>query len=1648
MKTVFPLHKKPPRKTCLEGSILVIYPVVMIRRWLTCASSEVYRFLARFNQPVSNSNLGESRCAYSLTSTSDQHNLQTSEFRMLALITLLIFASQTQSIQASTIRLRDNTPEGTLIPGRILPGVMGNQLTYSLLQSKGSNYFTVDNRTGQLSSVRLIDRDLLCAEAELCCVNTHSTLTYSSAIDFSHPGRSSDHAPQHTCTFNLSVSVVSSPGQQPDIHDVTVIIIEENDHIPVFKLPGTTRNPGGYMDPLGHMINISESAPVGHRVRLPLAEDIDAPPFQVQTYELHQSDSPTGPLSHRTEGNPFKLKIIRDLGEKSDPYDAERLTSSPIVGLELELTQPLDRENVAQYSYRILAIDGGNPPCTGALLLQVRILDTNDHAPKFAQNVYEVTVNEGVVGKEIVQLLATDADEGPNGVIRYDWLDAANWEAAIGTKNQTAEHLGNNAIVNPLSGQLDPSVTHPSYWFRLNVDTGSIYLYRPLDYEQRSQYRFQIIAYNPIARHVNLGDVGFRTMTATATVIVHVRNLDDEAPRIVIDYATGGRNDYKEIQENKPAPYFVAFITVDDPDLVDASLSASYVGGTTRDFIDSSAVTCQLDPPQEFYRLERDKRNTKASTVRYSLSTQAPLDRERSAEDHIRIVCQDSGSPVKTATAVATVKILDENDCTPVLQVFSTFPTHGSSATPVESWPMQRLRNLVKELPDASQLEAAYMSSVPVHTVRVSENQPTGTIFARIRPIDNDSGENARVTFDLPKMNELVSVSNEYSQSTGQLSGYQSEQHGKIEFPVSREALDYFQIDEIRGDLSTRKRIDREEGFSIFEQIFLLVKGTDHGTPVQRSALVLLDIRIVDDNDNPPTFLEPKMRFDIQERIPAPAIVGEIRVVDPDIEPLSAAVDEALQGQHLNSLNRLAYWNDAQNTSRSRLQLRIDPGHGRRDLPFILYRNSQGRFYLNTTRELDRETDEAFQFTIIATDADASPILGGSSSKVGHTATASVSVNVLDTNDNFPEIIFPNPSTSNSTVHRVSYREYVGYEIISINANDRDAGEQNGKFHFELVPDSKSVELFTINRNTGLLQTRRVLTKEDLGEHVLQVIVRDEGSPPLETRLTLRLVVDQSEPHRPGDARHLSNSNLNAHDYEQRNQWGARTYRDSAISMEPTTRPFHTEILLSVIVAMILILLLITFGLCLYLRRKHSSFSVVQGICGNICASTSPTDSAAVNRSMEQKSIYMKNELDLKKCCVPGQHHQSNGDQARQRSHCHPDSYKELTEKLLPGQEFHKSDLLRPSFSHSPVHHQQHGKMPRQQYPISPQPARDHFHSSMNLANPYCGFTMKDAPGGDVRPVLPLSPTLIGSEDLFQPIVSHYRPGMAMAVNIPDVAGQAESQRAQYMGYCQTGQPTMAFSPPVNKTINGVLFAPANGRTNAYNVGGMYEARHIVPDYVNDQSEMTNLHGTFPNMPASDFRSIQDDSHVYQYIYPEKASRSGHQTGAVRRVYGTANGMKPSATFDQRKSRKQQLYQPEHEEAVVCSSPLNAWRSDPSLNQALDGRGSVGHDLADSVTSGSKSFRRYNRSKATDEQFSQSVKYTGRSGQGPRKTDKYSTFNRSDKISPSSSPLSRVENCAPMTKQELIRLVGQSPTSQRIGESYAVSFPKVQASFV
>lgn len=68
----------------------------------------------------------------------------------------------------------------------------------------------------------------------------------------------------------------------------------------------------------------------------------------------------------------------------------------------------------------LYAIDGGDPPRTGSIQVDIAVLDANDNRPEFEQSVYEVQVPESTpVGSVLVQVRAKDRDAGLNANVRY-----------------------------------------------------------------------------------------------------------------------------------------------------------------------------------------------------------------------------------------------------------------------------------------------------------------------------------------------------------------------------------------------------------------------------------------------------------------------------------------------------------------------------------------------------------------------------------------------------------------------------------------------------------------------------------------------------------------------------------------------------------------------------------------------------------------------------------------------------------------------------------------------------------------------------------------------------------------------------------------------------------------------------------------------------------------------------------------------------------------------------------------------------------------------------------------------------------------------------------------------------------------------------
>lgn len=81
----------------------------------------------------------------------------------------------------------------------------------------------------------------------------------------------------------------------------------------------------------------------------------------------------------------------------------------------------LDYERTKAYFLTVQAVDGGTPPLSNMASVNISVLDVNDNAPKFTQNMYRAKVREDAPKmQKILQVLATDADAGQNGIIRYN----------------------------------------------------------------------------------------------------------------------------------------------------------------------------------------------------------------------------------------------------------------------------------------------------------------------------------------------------------------------------------------------------------------------------------------------------------------------------------------------------------------------------------------------------------------------------------------------------------------------------------------------------------------------------------------------------------------------------------------------------------------------------------------------------------------------------------------------------------------------------------------------------------------------------------------------------------------------------------------------------------------------------------------------------------------------------------------------------------------------------------------------------------------------------------------------------------------------------------------------------------------------------
>ncbi|XP_075066088.1 protocadherin gamma-C5-like isoform X36 [Mixophyes fleayi] len=255
-----------------------------------------------------------------------------------------------------------------------------------------------------------------------------------------------------SCLLPVEV-VIENPLQ---LHRVMVEILDINDNSPLFSNAERT-------------IRITEVlANPGARFALESANDLDVGTNGIKQYRLEPSPYFSLSVKSRKDG---------------------------ILIPELVLEKVLDREEVDKHHLILTAVDGGDPPRSGTSQINVIVMDLNDNAPTFDKSLYKTNLKENApVNTVLLQLNATDLDEGANGEIEYSF------------EEHTTEAI--------------------KRLFALNPSTGVISVIGPVDHEESRSFELSIRA----------RDKGVPGMEGNCIIQVEVDDVNDNAPEILLTF--------------------------------------------------------------------------------------------------------------------------------------------------------------------------------------------------------------------------------------------------------------------------------------------------------------------------------------------------------------------------------------------------------------------------------------------------------------------------------------------------------------------------------------------------------------------------------------------------------------------------------------------------------------------------------------------------------------------------------------------------------------------------------------------------------------------------------------------------------------------------------------------------------------------------------------------------------------------------------------------------------------------------------------------------------------------------------------------------------------------------------------------------------
>ncbi|XP_016407967.1 protocadherin-19 isoform X3 [Sinocyclocheilus rhinocerous] len=566
---------------------------------------------------------------------------------------------------------------------------------------------------------------------------------------------------RQTAKCFISLEVMSN---SMEICVIKIEIIDVNDNAPRF--------PTNHID-----IEISENAAPGTRFPLEGASDPDSGSNGIQTYTITPND--IFGLEIKTRGDGSKIA-------------------------ELVVEKTLDRETQSRYTFELTAEDGGDPPKSGTVQLNIKVIDSNDNNPVFDEPVYTVNVLENSpISTLVIDLNATDPDEGTNGEVVYSFIN----------------------FVSNLTKQM----------FKIDPRTGVITVNGVLDHEELPVHEIDVQA----------KDLGPNSIPAHCKVIVNVIDINDNAPEIKL---LSENSEMVEVSENAPLGYVIALVRVSDND--------SGANGKVQCRLQGN-VPFRLNEFESFStllvdgRLDREQRDTYNLTILAEDSGYPPL---RSSKSFAVKVTDENDNPPYFTKPHYQAMVLENN--VPgafLLAVSARDPDLGMNGTVSYEIIKSEVRGMSVES------YVTVNSNGEIYGVRAFNHEDTRTFEfkvsakdggdppltsnATVRIVVLDVNDNTPVMTTPPLVNGTAEVSIPKNAGVGYLvtqikaDDYDEGENGRLTYSISEGDMAYFEIDQINGEVRTTKTF----GENAKPSYQITVVARDHGqTSLSASAYIVI----------------------------------------------------------------------------------------------------------------------------------------------------------------------------------------------------------------------------------------------------------------------------------------------------------------------------------------------------------------------------------------------------------------------------------------------------------------------------------------------------------------------------------------------------------------------------------------------------------------------------------------------------------------------------------------------------------------------------------------------------------------------------------------------------------------------------------------